>query len=166
MIPPTGPIQGVMGRARPVDADDGGEPHAGIGPVWLIDAPIWHPAWSQYAIVAVHLHDREGVEPAVLQRPGVTHEVLCVTVHPDHPIAADVSSLRPGELHWLTPVNVAEQVTVDRDQDVVELIALLAAGVVHGVLEPEATNGAERIRAAWRNSINATLAHARGEHHA
>ena len=52
------------------------------------------------------------------------------------------------------------------DAEATELAKLAVWAIVHGHLEPESSNGAQRIRAAWKSSLIKTLAHIRGEEHA
>ena len=72
---------------------------------------------------------------------------------------------RSGNLPTLSPVNVAEQIE-GTDAEATELAKLAVWAIVHGHLEPESSNGAQRIRAAWKSSLIKTLAHIRGEEHA
>ena len=136
---------------------------------WLITAPVWHPMWSQYLLAVVRLRDGvPGFVPPVRQFPGATHELLVVTLNPEHgPYTAEGMDRyhRSGNLPTLSPVNVAEQIE-GTDAEATELAKLAVWAIVHGHLEPESSNGAQRIRAAWKSSLIKTLAHIRGEEHA
>ncbi|GAA3223075.1 hypothetical protein [Actinocorallia longicatena] len=132
---------------------------------WIITAPRYHPLWSQYVLSAVTLDERPGFPPPVLQRAGVTHEINVVTLNPEYgPYEADTIGEPGRNLRFLTPVNVAEQVTVT-DEQAVQLAELAARAIVDGRLEPEASNGPGRIRAAWRAAIQETVDHFRDPHH-
>lgn len=135
---------------------------------WLITAPAYHPAWSQYLLAVVRLRDLPGWPPPKRQFPGATHELLVVTLDPrDGPYDETVAAryAERGDLPVLTPVNVAHQIE-GTDGEAAELAQLAAWGVVNGHLEPESSNGAERIRAGWKSSLVKTLAHIRNEAHA
>ena len=135
---------------------------------WLITAPVFHPAWSQYLLTVVRLRDDvPGFPPPKRQFPGATHEVLVITLNPEHgPYRADLCHrYAKGGLPFLTPVNIAHQIE-GTDEEAAELARWAAWGVVSGHLEPESSNGAERIRAGWKSSLVKTLAHIRGEAHA
>ena len=147
---------------------------------WLCTLPPWHPAWSQYALMVARLRDVDGLPPPVLQFPGATHELLLVSIdptttgQPDPPGLPDLRAHDPASfaaaMHdtrrgvWLSPVNVAWQMT-GTDDEAARLAWLAARALCHGHLEPESSNGAERIRAAWAGSMTKTLAHVRGEPH-
>jgi hypothetical protein len=135
---------------------------------WLITAPAFHPFWSQYILAVVRLRDLPGFPPPVRQFQGATHELLVVTLNPEHgPYDAGLPRkyAAEGNLPYLTPINIAHQIE-GTDSEAGELAAWAAWGVVNGHLEPESSNGAERIRAEWESSLVKTLAHMRGEEHA
>lgn len=135
---------------------------------WLITAPGYHPLWSQYLLAVVRLRDLEGWPPPKRQFPGATHELLVVTLNPEHGPYDETlpSKFAPGgNLPYLTPINVAEQIE-GTDDEADKLAELGVWGIVNGALEPESSNGPERIRAAWKTSMVKTLAHIRGEVHA
>lgn len=130
---------------------------------WIITAPGWHPLWSQYALVAITLADMPGVPPAVKRAPGVTHELMVMTLNPDHgPYEAE--QVREGSLHFLGPGNVAEQFTAT-DAQAIDLARLAAEAVVNGRLNPETADAPERIRETWRLAVHQTLDHDRDPHH-
>lgn len=134
---------------------------------WLISAPVFHPMWSQYALLVVRLRDLPGWPPPHRQFPGATHELLVVTLNPEHgPYDAGmVSKYAAGNLPVLTPVNVAHQIE-GTDEEAEKLAYYGAWGICAGHLEPESSNGADRIREGWKVSMVKTLAHVRGEAHA
>lgn len=135
---------------------------------WLITAPAYHPAWSQYTLAVVRLDDLPGWPPPVRQFDGATHEVIVVALDPEHG-PYDVDKMAgyavTADLPFLTPVNIAHQFTAD-DAEMRELASLAAWAVVHGALNPETADAPERIRGQWLTSLVKTLAHIRGEVHA
>lgn len=135
---------------------------------WLITAPVWHPAWSQYLLAGVRLRDLPGWPEPQRQFEGATHELFVVTLDPGSgPYGADIVDkyMAAGNLPVLTPVNVAHQIE-GTDAEIEELAGLAVTAILHGQLEPEASNGPTRIREGWKSSMTKTLAHIRGEEHA
>jgi hypothetical protein len=135
---------------------------------WLITAPVFHPAWSQYLLTVVRLRDGiPGFPPPKRQFPGATHELLVITLNPEQgPYGADLCHrYARGGMPYLTPVNVTHQIE-GTDGEAAELARFAAWGVINGHLEPESSNGAERIQADWKASLVKTLAHIQGEAHA
>jgi hypothetical protein len=134
---------------------------------WLITAPSFHPAWSQYALFVVRLRDLPGWPPPVRHFGGATHELIVVTLNPEHgPYDAGiVTKFAAGNLPVLTPVNVAHQIQ-GTDGEAEQLAYYGTWGICNGHLEPESSNGADRIRAGWDVSLVKTLAHIRNEAHA
>jgi hypothetical protein len=125
---------------------------------WIITAPYWHPFWSQYMLAVVSLADIPGQPDAVRHYPDATHELHVVALNPDHgPYDAALIG-PPGTIHFLTPVNVVEQITTTHDQ-ARRLTELCARAVVDGLLTPETGDAPDRIRAAWRTAIHQTLDH-------
>lgn len=131
---------------------------------WVITSPLWHPLWSQYFLGAVSLRDVPGQPPAVKQFPEATHEIMVLTLNPDHgPFDAD--RIGPEhKLRFLMPGNVVHQV-ISTDEQVEEITALLANAVVHGMLCPETAGAGFTVREAWASSIEQTLDHYRDPHH-
>lgn len=131
---------------------------------WIVTAPIWHPLWSQYFIGLIDLADRPDCPPAILHRPGMTHEVAVMSLSPDHgPYDADLIGDRQTMV-YLAPANVVEQFATEDDR-AREVITLLVQAVLNGMLSPEASESPEAIRLAWAQSIHQTLDHYRDPHH-
>lgn len=132
---------------------------------WVITAPCWHPYWSQYSLSVVTLTDLPGVPAPVKHFPEATHELLVVTLNPEHgPYDARTITLTAGDLPFLTPVNIAQQFVATDDQ-ARHLAQLCARAVVHGVLCPETADAPDRVRTYWRQTIRDTLNHDRDPHH-
>jgi hypothetical protein len=127
---------------------------------WFLDCPGQSPAWRHYLLSVVHLRPIEGQshEP-VFQFPGATHEVMVVALDPDRkPSPADSET-------WfhLTPVNVAQQLVLEDDEQAKELLHLAARAVVSGILPAEpALAGAKE---PWQTTLVNTAAHMRGLEH-
>ena len=142
---------------------------------WLICSPAWHPLWTQYVLVVVRLRDGiPGMDPPKRQFPGATHELIVMALNPDpditghKPFASGAELLgwaREHGIPYLQPVNIVEQFEAS-DEEMRKLASMCAWGVTAGHLEPETSNGPERIRARWKSSMVKTLAHFRGEVHA
>lgn len=131
---------------------------------WLIHAPQSHPLWSHYVLCCVRLDDAPGFPPAKLRFPGATHEIIVAALDPRHgPYTAE--AMPDKQLMWLEPVNVVEQFTAT-DEEMRHLCSSASWGVVVGALEPESSNGPERVRRQWLTALVKTLAHMRGEEHA
>lgn len=159
MNPVHGLVVGACGHAEPRVFDAAKSPATVAA--WLITAPAYHPAWSQYTLAVIDLLDRPNVPPPVRQFVGATHELLVLTLDPTNgPYAADTE-----QMTFLQPFNIVEQFEAT-DGEMRDLASLLVQAVVHGYLDPETANGPERIREQWLTSCVKTLAHLRGEEHA
>ena len=142
---------------------------------WLVTAPAYHPMWSQYLVYVVRLRDGiPGFPDPVRDFEGATHELCCFSLNPmddqNQPVIHTPASIldrieNKKGLPYLTPVNVVQQHEAT-DAEMERLAELSCWSIIHGFLEPEATNGAERIRMNWLGSATKTLAHMRGEEHA
>lgn len=160
-------IQGLMGTAQQIPLE--GMPRNKMTVAyWLITVPPYHPAWSQYVLSGIKLDEDPDYPPPYLKFPGATHEVNLVVVNPSNYYTPDllIAKIKAGRsIGWLQPVNIHEQFTAT-DEEIVELIELLAHGVVNGHLNPETGDAPTRIREQWLQSMVRTLAHMRGEEHA
>jgi hypothetical protein len=85
--------------------------------IWMINAPWAHPVWSNYMMLCVHLRPMPGKQrPAVIHKPGATHEVMLYALDPGKPVP--VETFEGAELHpkLLTPANFVGQFTIDADK--------------------------------------------------
>ncbi|MGW0599939.1 hypothetical protein ACWD11_22685 [Streptomyces sp. NPDC002776] len=154
---------GAFGAAHRIPRHAYRNPAPATLDAWIITSPYWHPIWHQYQLAVISLADIAGAPPARLQRPGVTHEILVVALNPEHgPYTAD--DLPADGLPFLTPINIAEQVT-STDHEARRLGALCVQAVVDGLLCPETADAPDRIRATWSTAIHQTLDHSRDPHH-
>lgn len=153
-------MKGAYGSAEQVWLPEG---HTAIA-AWVLNAPSWHPIWSQYMLSVVTLEDREGWPPAKVDFDGATHELQVLALDPDHKVTGNI--MKDGkELHYLLPVNVAHQF-IATDEEMTELLRLAVSACVNGALNPETADAPERIRGIWLEACVKTLAHMRGEEHA
>lgn len=157
---------GVAGRAwlLPVDA---AVPNASESvAAYLITAPGYHPAWSQYRLDAIRLREVPGLGPPLLRFAGATHEIMVVALDPEHGLWTP-ERVVAAQHHtpMLMPVNIAEQFEA-ADDEMRPLADLLVQAVVHGMLNPETSDGPSRVRRQWLTCAVKTLAHIRGETHA
>lgn len=149
---------GPQGTATEVLVELGGSDpkdwQAGVGN-WFIDAPGQSAAWRHYMLSAVHLRPIAGVKPAVVRRPGATHEFMLLAMDPGkHPVA-----LQPSSWSYLTPQNLAEQMICGSDAVATKLLACCAAEMVQGVLwaEPPLSGQFEPWRAYleyWSSALS------------
>lgn len=163
MEPVYEPVQGIHGDAAPLDVP--ATPAAAETVcLWLITAPAYHMAWSQYLLIVVRLtDDLPGFPPPSHKFEGTTHELMVWVLDPDHlqtPESANAFVAEHAMPPFLTPQNVVEQY-IATDDEMRQLASLCAQSIVHGVLNPD-TDG----RAAWLPVTTKTLAHIRGETHA
>lgn len=63
-----------------------------------------HPLWNHYVLFAVHLRPIPGGTPAVLDSPGMTHQINVMALNPES------SPVPPWQ--WLSPPNVQFQLAV------------------------------------------------------
>jgi hypothetical protein len=168
-------VTGRYGTADPLDipdTPDGAETVAH----WLVTSVkgAYHPLFDQWILAGVRLRDNiPGFPPPHRQFEGATHEILCVTLNPeagryDPERIKQHYSKGKGGLPFLEPPNVVVQVEA-QDQEVRQVISLLAQSVIHGAMNPESlwTAGLDKqLNLQWTSAIVKTLAHGRGETHA
>jgi hypothetical protein len=92
----------------------------------------------------VHLRDVEGIMAANKSRPDVTHELLIVALSPEAQLPK-VDGPEFPVAHMLTPVDVAEQVTLPDDGVASILVDEAVKAIVEGQLSPD-----QDFRTAWR----------------
>jgi hypothetical protein len=132
---------------------------------YLINAPSYHPDWSQYVLAVTSLAPMKDTEPPLLKFEGATHELMCATLQPRYSqtVESILENMRKGvPPPALTPINVAEQFKAT-DDEMLKLTWLLGRAVVRGKLDPEATNGADQVRAKWYHTAHDILNSLRGE---
>lgn len=136
---------------------------------WWLLTGTWHPIWPQFVISVIHLRDVEGREPATLQFPGATHELLVLALNPGEPpkIHDAVKLERKGLklCGYLEPIDVVHQFEAT-DEQMVDLAKLAAQACVDGRLNPSTDDAREFYHEQWLTACVKTLAHMRGEEHA
>lgn len=133
--------------------------------MWLVNAPVYHPAWSQYVLLVVRLTDgMPGYPPPHHQFEGTTHELLVMVLDPEkgRQTVESVDALHAAgkSAPYLMSPNVVEQF-IATDAEMRAVAFLCSQAVVRGQLNPD-TDG----RSGWLPAITKTLAHIRGEAHA
>ena len=131
---------------------------------WIITAPGWHRFWDQYMIAIVSLADFPGHEPAKLQYPEATHELLVIALNPDSGPYQAGSTTEENPVKYLLPHNVIEQFTTT-DERAIEICHGLTHAVVDGMLCPETIESPSMIRDSWTQAISRTLDHYRDPSH-
>lgn len=112
--------------------------------LWLIEAPFVHAAWSYHAADIVHLRDVSGLPPAILQRPGATHEFTMHALDPKFENFYDPSDIETLHNHLLVPVDVHEQLVLPSDQRALDVARTAIQKCVDGELLPDSD-----YRRAW-----------------
>ena len=157
--------RGTHGLLQFIPYFDPREEHKAQICAYLINAPSYHPDWSQYVMAVTSLASIEGVAEPELKFEGATHELMVATLQPQYPqtVESILQGMRKGAPPpALTPINVAEQFKAT-DEEMLKLTWLLGRAVVRGNLDPEAVNGASAVRAKWYHTANDILNSLRGE---
>lgn len=160
---------GPRGTAVKIDIDPTLSGASTTVACWLLNGD-WHPVWGQFVITVVTLADLPDVEPAKLQFPGATHELLVVALNPGSPpVKHKAAALAKGGFAgvggFLTPVDVVHQFTAT-DEEMVRLVELCVKACVDGAMTPSTDDARETLREGWLSACVKTLAHMRGEEHA
>lgn len=175
-IDPTADILGMYGLTRWVPTPEpdtiqtgerGRAANSHTACQYLIDAPAYHPVWSQYVVSVIRLVEDPALEPPILKFVGATHELIVMALNPDHRQTPEsiTDHCRRGDLPFLTPVNIAEQFECT-DDEVKTVTWLACRAVCNGLLNPEVSDAPAVIREQWLIACTKTLAHIRGEAHA
>lgn len=131
---------------------------ASIG-LFLVNGPF-HPFWSWWAVLAVHLRDLPGVKPAYRQYPEAEYEFA---IH-----SLDAGAQRPfdpAKDRWaerlLSPPDVVKHFdvgttlpVVERDRVARKVLELAVAAVVDANISPDSD-----LRRWWESAIPRTVEH-------
>lgn len=136
---------------------------------WLVTAPAYHPAWSQYILYVVRLtDDLPGFPPAIHHFEGTTHELSVLALDPtagQFDVAGVQKHFDDGKLPHLMPVSVCIQM-IANDEEMRQLAYLGVSAIANGIISPEAPMSLETHNGQWLTAMTKTLAHLRGEEHA
>lgn len=142
---------GEYGRAWEVLVDpdkfERVEQSASLG-TWLIEAPYAHPAWNYHGVALMHLRDIPGAGPAVIIRPGATHELWVHALDPTYENHVDPTDITT--LHTLEPPDTVEQLILPSDERAIEVARLAVQKCVTGELVPDSD-----FRADWQQFLRA-----------
>lgn len=181
-IDPTQTIEGPYGRCEHVEhpsVDDLTLPaktraalSCTLG-TWLITAPGYHPAWSQYLLSVCRLDEHPDLPPPHIKFLGATHELMLFALEPGkgpgpggtQTVTSAHAHCRTGTAPMLTPINICEQYQAT-DDEMNALAWLAARAICNGCLIPETGDAPALIREHWLGVTTRTLAHLRGEAHA
>ena len=152
---------GAAGRATEIlhefEPSDPLDIRATIG-AWFLQCPGQSPAWQHYHLAIVHLRPIDGVKPAVINRPGATHEVMLFALDPaKHPVPDDLNTWS-----WLSPVNFVGQLELPSDESAKNVLEILARAVADGYLWAEPPLSLQRE--PWESQLRELEDHAKGKH--
>lgn len=128
---------------------------------YLIHAPQAHPFWTWYYMAGISLRDDiPGSPPASRQFEGATHELVVLSLDPDHAAPLPNGEFgQHGQLHPLSPPDHVVQTMHVNDEQFGEILDRFAQAVVNGVLSPDSD-----YRESWRQTMMNTTDHFRGLH--
>ena len=127
---------GAAGRAFEIDlrANPDGTKRADVAH-WVIERPDAHPFWHSYVVILFHLRRIEGLPPAVIYRPGATHEFWLAALDPRLEREKVIHS---GSIPFLRPVNFASQIIAGSDAEAYGAVYRDVVGAVaDGALNPD-----------------------------
>lgn len=122
---------------------------------WLINGP-YHPFWRWWQLAIVHLRPIEGVKPAAIHRDGASHEIMILSIDPNHPPDIDELEQGEGHLRYLTPPDLVHQVVGLTDEQACELVDLMIGPILDGQLSPD-----RDFRSRWEPILETTAEHLR-----
>lgn len=126
---------------------------------WFVHAPGAHPAWSWWYVGVIHLRDIPGVRPAIIRRPGATHEVMFMALDPKAGSPVDRDLGRDG-LPFLEPIDLEHQL-VDLTDDHARGVAISAVRAIVALgWSPD-----QDFRSMWATALDATADHHRAGAH-
>lgn len=156
-------IGGQGGRAWRLEAKPVGQRARadmdGTLTTWMVNAPQSHPIWTWYLISAIHLRDIPGVKPAIVVKPGNTHEIMFFALNPEKPLPGLVvdETFKPS---LLRPYDLVHQFPAANDAIADEILMLVIRTIADGLIMPDVDN-----RRAWERAIDDTARHyATGKH--
>jgi hypothetical protein len=149
-------FEGTGGRAwriaiRPEDRDHVDQ-EASLA-AWHLNCPHAHPFWSWYMVTLIHLRDVPGMsKPATKQYPGASHEVIVMSLNPDHALTEPGQIQHP--LYYLEPFDHVIQFDGTTDEQAIRVIELYVRACVDGHISPD-----QDYREAWKSMMRKTVEH-------
>ena len=134
---------GPAARAWTVTDPDLGRPPSSAVGIWLIEATSAHLVWNYRLVSIAHLREHRDLPQPVLTREGATHELVIVSLDPDHDNTVDPTDLTTMKI--LTPVDVAQQLVLPDDNAAFTLGTLAVQLCVEGRLVPDSD-----FRTTWQ----------------
>lgn len=125
---------------------------------WLINYPGAHPFWEYWMLTCVTLADVPGVPPAKKHFPEATHELLILAIDPKWSVQLE-DFMGGGTMPFLSPTDVVYQAQLPSDDLAVHLMELTAKDIVNRGSSPD-----QDYRTRWKEVLDKTSAHLRGEH--
>lgn len=128
---------------------------------WLIEQPGVHAFWTRWFVTLIHLRDIPGVQPAHMQFPTASHEVVIHALDPEH---YPKHEALPGPVEqWglMDPADLVHQFEVRSDAEAIRLVELLARAFCDGYLAADSD-----FRTRNADAIDQTAKHFRDGRHA
>lgn len=121
---------------------------------WFIWYPNSHPLWSWWMWSLITLEDVEGLPPAKKDYPEARYEIMCHALDPGKG-RPDIDGDDP--IHFLQPVDLVKQFTVDTDNEAIVLSSECVREMVWGLGPPPDTD----YRRSWGERIDQAAYNAR-----
>ena len=136
-------ILGAFGLAKVVQTSERTGGRAALLVEYVVEAPKYHPFWSQYWFAIAHLRQIDGEPPVEFTMGGATHQIWVLALDPNHKL--DIKGLIPPDNkparidppHILTSQNHAFQITAPDDAAAAERLVNLVGMVCQGQLSPD-----------------------------
>lgn len=105
-----------------------------FGAIWFLTVEWAHPIWKQYFVSLCDL-TTPVAKPAMIARPGMTHEMMVWAVDPK--VTLDKWEDRPKGGFLLQPANHGYQFMADSDEAATARIALIVRAIEERGLSPD-----------------------------
>lgn len=155
-------FEGSGGRAwrihiRPEDRKEKAQDASLAG--WHMHCPHAHPLWSWYMVTLIHLRDIPGTPPPTKRSPEMSHEVVVMSLNPDHPLQNPGDIQHP--LYYLEPFDHVIQFSGTTDEQAIKVIEIYVRACIDGFVSPD-----QDYRQVWRDMMRGTIEHVvTGGHH-
>ena len=121
------------------------DPGASVG-TWMVTGNF-HPHWSWWAVLVIHLRQIDGLPPPVKEYPGAEYEFQILSMSPDHPVDIDAFEQGEDHFHYLTPPDCVVQFG-GLDDITAGKLAGWAAKTICGGVSPDSD-----YRASWTSQV-------------